>query len=195
MTSSSTPFLRAAFLVGVAFLSLDAAAQRVTLSGIDSKLNRLLAGPFNLNNHVTLTSNFSSASPCTQDRAYFRVDPSGVVDSDEFVVPAGHTLFVTDVSWQAFGAPTDFIVGRTLVMSLLSRSPSGTSRTVYFSPKIDITSANENGRLGNNESVTAGVLFNEGHKICASIGNFSQSGFAANTITSSVLRGFLVENQ
>ena len=195
MTSSSTPFLRVALVVAATLLSLNATAQRVSLSGIDAKLDRLLAGPFNLTNHVTLVSNFSTESACTQDRAYFRQNPAGDVDSNEFVVPAGHTLFITDISWQAFDNPTDFVVGRTLVMSLLSRSPSGLLRTVYYSPKIDITTANQNARPGNNESVTAGVLFNEGHTVCASIGNFSQSAFAANTITSSVLRGFLVENE
>lgn len=170
-----------------------AQANRVSLAGIDEKLDRILAGPFSSTTHVTLRTAFDTVSSCTRDRAYHRVNLDGTFDSSEFVVPADHTLFLTDISFGVADSPTDLFSGRTLRLELRAQNADGGNiQIVYYSPKVDLTSANNGGRPGANESLTAGIAIGAGRVVCAEVSNSSQSSTAFNTVQESVLRGFLV---
>jgi len=192
--------VRKALWVPLLALSLGvaspAAAQRTSLAGIEAKLDQLLAqGGGDLGNHVTLVDQFDADTVCPRDRSYVRLFPDGTTAPEEFIVPDGFLLVLHDISWQARDDPTAFVPGRTLRLVLIPTRPSGGStRAVYVSPKVEITSANENALLGANETLTAGVVFAAGTHVCASVGNNSQTGFASNTVSTSILRGFLVPN-
>lgn len=186
-----------AFLLGLGALLVvgpsPAHAQRVSLGGIDAKLDQILSGGAPVSGHVMLTAFSDAASFCSQDRGYRRVLPDGSLDSEEFLVPEGSTLILTDVSWRARPSPTSFTVGRTLSFRLLSVSPDGSSgASVYLSPPLSITPDNQTGRPGANETLVAGVAIGPGRHVCASVSSLSTSGFALNTLDESVLRGFLV---
>jgi hypothetical protein len=180
--------------LGLMLICTPAAAERVSLTGIDAKLDQLI-NPFDPNRHVTLRIHSSLDTVCSWDRAFFRVNLDGSLNADEFVVPAGLTLMLYDISWQAFDDPTTFSPGRTLRMALNTSTPTGSAaQTVYYSPKIDITADNQLGRLGASESVRAGVAVGEGRIICANVSSASQNAGASHTLTETVLRGILMEN-
>lgn len=181
-------------LLALTLASGPTAADRVSLNDIDSKLDRLL-GPSHPSNHVTLVSQPLNGTVCSSDTAYVRVNLDGTRDTTEFIVPAGYTLLLHDVSWQARELPTDFIAGRVLRLGLNASNPNGTaSQPVYYSPKVEITSANQSGLLGASESVTAGVAVGEGRIVCAVVVNSGQGTSSLNSVAESVLRGYLVEN-
>jgi hypothetical protein len=181
-------------LLGLMLICTPAAAERVSLAGMDAKLDQLL-NPFDPNRHVTLRAQGSQNTVCSWNRAFFQVNLDGTLGAAEFVVPAGFTLILYDFSWQAFDDPTTFTPGRTMRMALNTSTPTGSAtQTVYYSPKVDITTANQFGRLGASESVTAGVAIGEGRIICASVSSASQNAAASHTVTETVLRGILMEN-
>lgn len=181
-------------LLGLMLICTPAAAERVSLAGIDAKLDQLV-NPLDPNRHVTLRALSAQETVCSWDRAFLRVNLDGTLDADEFVVPAGFTLMLYDISWQAFDDPTTFSPGRTLRMALNTSTPSGSAaQTVYYSPKVDITTANQFGRPGASESVRAGVAVGEGRIVCASVSSAAQNAASSHTVSETVLRGILVEN-
>lgn len=187
--------LRIALLAALPLMLVDASAQRVSLSGIDAKLDQLVSGRFDPDSHVTLSLMAGDGTSCDDNLAYFRIGVDGIVAPDEFVVPAGHSLFITDVSWESFNSQSDRFTNSVLVMSLEAMDPNGDSAaTVYHSPKIRITSDLRNGRLGESEAVASGILFGAGRIVC---GSATTNQFFANpteTLQASILRGFLVPN-
>jgi hypothetical protein len=186
--------LCAALVVGLMLICTPAAAERVSLAGIDAKLDQLL-NPIDPNRHVTIRASVYPDTACGRDRAFLRVNLDGTLDPDEFVVPNGFTLMLYDISWQAFAIPTSFVAGRTLRLALNTSTPAGNAtQTVYFSPKIDITTTNQNSRPGASESLRAGVAIGEGRIVCANVSSSSQSGSSGHTVTEAVMRGILLEN-
>jgi hypothetical protein len=181
-------------LLGLMLICTPAAAERVSLAGMDAKLDQLV-NPFDPARHVTLRVQSAPDTACSWDRAFFRVNLDGTLDANEFVVPAGLTLMLYDFSWQANDDPTTFSPGHTLRMSLSTSTPAGgAAQTVYYSTKIDITADNQFGRLGASESVRAGVAVGEGRIICANVSSSSQNSGSSHTVLETVLRGILMEN-
>ncbi len=162
-------------LVPCFFLVTQPIEARVSLADINAKLDILLAqSSFDIANHVVLEAESNTATSCAFDRRYVRIAPDGTPSADEFVVPTGFTLLLTDIAWTAREAPLSFIVGRTLRLTLRSAQPSGFFiKTIYVSPSLTITAENENGRLGTSETLRSGVAVGEGRIVCPLVNNFS----------------------
>ena len=186
--TKTTP-VRTPLLMAALGMTAAASTDRVSLNGIDAKLDQLLAARLNVSNHVTLKSQQSDTSNCGYDRAYHRVNLDGTTDSTGFVVPANHTLLLYDIEWEASRHPTQFYVGWVLMLWLIAMNPNGLGgQYVYYSPKIENTTRNQNGKLGASDSVTAGVAVGAGRIVCAYVTNSSQSGTGVNRVSSSILR-------
>lgn len=150
--------------------------------------------PFSVDNHVMLKIEDSNTSSCVNDQAYRRLNLNGTLEPDEFVVPPGYALLITDISWSGIHGSATFVPGRVLQMLLTSRNPDGSNFVViYYSPKIEITEQNKNGRLGANENLTTGALVGPGRIVCSAVGNQSQQSSSTNSITNSILMGYLIE--
>lgn len=187
-------------LVGLmlAVISTPAAA-RVSLTEIDAKLDQLLAGQgggFDIDNHVQLRLIFSFiGAPCPQNAGYHRVSPSGALASQSFVVPRGKVLLVTDIQWSSVELPqAGFSAGRVLRMRLRSQLADGTdSRLVFISAPVEITAANNAGKLGTSETLRAGLAVGAGREICPSTLAEGLIGSSVHTPSTSFLRGILVD--
>ncbi len=150
--------------------------------------------PYSIENHVMLKIESSNTTSCVNDQAYRRINLNGSLDPNEFVVPAGYVLLITDVSWSGVHGSSTFVPGRVLQMLLTSRNPDGSNFVViYYSPKIEITELNKNGRLGANENLTTGAVVGPGRIVCSAVGNQSQLSSSTNSISNSILLGYLVE--
>ena len=168
---------------------------RVSLAGIDAKLDRLLAGPFTPASHVTLELRGLSTTVCPSGSGYVRLRLDGTRDTVEFDVPRNHTLFITDLSMTVADPSLDFIPGRMLTTDLRARNADGTEvRTVYLSSAVEITTNNENAVLYTRDVSVAGVAIGEGRYICANASTRSLMTLASHDVTNSILHGVLVAN-
>lgn len=201
MNSSNVKTLAPRFLiVATVLLAVSWAGPsmaRTSLSALEAKLDQLLAQTANIDpdDIVVLEADFDTVTTCSFDRRYVRLFSDGSVSNAEYVVPAGHTLVLTDIAWTASDGPTDFVIGRNLRMSLSMSLPNGAEKNlVYISPSLLITSSNQNTRLGTNETLRTGVPVAAGRILCPLAQNFSQSGSATNAVDHSLLRGILIRN-
>lgn len=201
--------LCAAFIVALTAALLFAAptqAQRPSINSLAADHDDILdaianlnggggngGGGFDMSNHVVLVNRLSPTTSCEFGQAYFRINPDGTQDLDEYQVPAGHTLILTDIKWQAKDGPTDFFVGRNLFLILTSQDVSGGQPLrVYISPPVLITTENENTLLGGSENLNAGVPVGAFRIICPEVFNRTQSAISTNLVFSTFLRGILV---
>jgi hypothetical protein len=83
-----------------------------------------------------------------------RVSPEGVPSGEQFVVPAGKVLVVTDLSWTAAGAATN--AGSAATFRILN-----TGQIVHLSTAI----IGGNGVAGASESMTSGIVFAPGSSV------------------------------
>ena len=83
-----------------------------------------------------------------------RVSPVGVPSGEQFVVPAGKVLVVTDLSWTAAGAATN--AGSAATFRILN-----TGQIVHVSTAI----IGGNGVAGASESMTSGIVFAPGSSV------------------------------
>ncbi|MEO1080947.1 MAG: hypothetical protein AAFY29_15425 [Pseudomonadota bacterium] len=169
----------------------DAEVLNDNFAALGSAIGKL---PYAIEDHVMLKIESSATSSCVNDQAYRRISLNGSLDPNEFVVPAGRVLLITDVSWSGVHGTATFVPGRVLQMLLTSRNPDGSNFVViYYSPKIEITEANKNGRLGANENLTTGAIVGPGRIVCSAVGNQSQQSSSTNSISNSILMGYLVD--
>ena len=175
--------------------STDYASARTSLVDLDNKLDALLAAsdedPADI---VVLSLSSVAGSPCSQGRGYRRVQLDGSTDPLEYVVPAGRILLIKEVHWRADDGPTNFVVNRQLYFNLVSAG-APFSTLVYAAPPVLITTSNQESLIGGNETLTTGVPFGPGRKVCASVLNQSQTGAALNRTNTSILRGVLVDQR
>ena len=194
-TSLATGFLLLC-LITLACWS-QAVQARASLSGIDAKLDALLAAQaIDLDKRVELVSVTSLNTICSRDRAYHRIYPDGSQDATEFVVPAGHTLVILEITWRAFVNPNTAFRGDASVRMTLSSSPPDVfqSSIFYYSPPFQMSPDNTLTRPGTSETLIMGTAVGEGRVICAGVASATQTFGAAHTIETSTLRGILVPN-
>jgi hypothetical protein len=169
-----------------ALLALPAASQ--------AGKTHLLQSPESL---VVLTSiSASGVDQCSSNwtnRVLARVQPDGSAGSEEFVVPAGFTLIVTDIDWTTMESPNNFSQGMVQYFSI--SLGGGTNPVVFRAPTIidaDIAAA---GITAGSVSLTTGFRVPPGVPICPTAGSHTSSLGATNTVTSLTLRGYLMKSK
>lgn len=191
MLKTTRPLLIA---LGVALLvPLVAWAGRVSLAGIDAKLDRLLEGPYVPARHVTLELVPGVPTVCGTSFAYVRSFLDGTQDSVEFAVPRNATLFITDISMRTVGSPSTFVGGRVLYTKLIAVESDGSGlREVFQSSPVVITTESSNGSLGTRDVSIAGVAISEGRRVCPQAISVGETSGGVNSVIRSVLHGVLV---
>lgn len=155
-------------------LAAGAADARVSLGSIDAKLDAILAqtaGP-DLSNHVTLTQSGTGVCDANSGgRAFRELFPDRTVATNEFVVPAGHTLLVTDVRWDAIKSPFGpFVQGEAVDYNLYTVEPDGSNQTApdpFFRSAPVNAGAGGPTRVGGRDALRAGTRVGENHALCS----------------------------
>ena len=145
-----------------------------------------------LANHVELLVR-GGVTACVRSRAFYRKGMDGVVNSEEFVVPDDYALLITDISWVATVAPTSFIPGRSLRLTLQDADPNGANiELAFISSPVEITVENQFALLGGTDSLHTGILIGSGRIVCPNVTNNNQTSFSSNLMAQGFLRGKLV---
>ena len=177
------------FLV-LALISTSAAAEPPTA-------NINVANIFDGDRHVVLMVQDNSGTSCFDEKAYHRVQLDGSVKPGEFVVPAGHTLLVTDASFETQYGPIPFNIGQGAHYVLVSQNPDGSNVVfLYRTDQILVTAANQLSRFIQTARIHGGVPVGEGRVLCAgSSANTQAGGTNARVRVGSTAIGTLLPNQ
>lgn len=118
------------------------------------------------------------------------IRPDGTVASQEFVVPPGQVLVVTDVDWRTHELPASFVQGRMHAFAICL----GPNNTTVFQTGtlIDADLATAGVWLGS-ASLTAGFQVGPGVAICPRSFSNTSSAFITNSVLEVILRGYLVK--
>ncbi len=176
-------------------LATSSVSARPSLSGIDAKLDQLIAGQNAVapTNVVTLLYNFNSQTACNGVFEYRIVERDGNVSNVEYEVPAGHTLFITDLQFVILDSTLR--AGPTLHFGLqLKRDGQLIGQPIYQAEPVSITTENLAGRIGISENVKTPVVVPEDTTLCAVASTQTSTGFATREVGASVLRGILLPN-
>ena len=107
-------------------------------------------------------------------------------------MPVGKVLLVTDVQWTARDGTTGLQPGWTIYYNLLSADATGSGPAIYTSAPVEITVANQEGRLGGAENMISGVTVGPGRRLCPNMFSTSQTQGGPNATDSSYVRGVLL---
>jgi len=144
--------------------------------------------------HITLEQASQPSTLCPGTRGFFERFPAGDLSSDEFRVPGGDLLVITDFTWSVNQLPTGFADTRTLETNLSSLFPGQLLRTVYRSKPINITALLEDhSRIGGGDHILSGVRVGTGRYICATSSSRGSNSFASHTVARAEIHGYLIK--
>ncbi|MGD2064168.1 MAG: hypothetical protein PVF51_11370 [Nitrospirota bacterium] len=146
-----------------------------------------------LQDHVTLVDRFEEDAHCGgtgsfRNRILVRMSPDGTTSTDEFEVPAGRNLVITDVTWRTSGLTTlgdPLSVGESLALQL----SVGNASVISTADTIDTAG----GRPGASVHLVSGVAVGPGAGLCPSAAELSPTGFFAVGLGSVVINGYLID--
>jgi hypothetical protein len=146
-----------------------------------------------LQDHVTLVDRFEADASCGatssfRNRILVRMSPDGTTSMDEFEVPAGRNLVITDVTWRTSGKTTTgdpLTVGNSLDLLLLV----GNASVISATDTIDTAT----GRPGASVHLVSGVAVGPGPKLCPSAAEVRPNGFTAVGLGAVVINGYLID--
>ncbi len=147
--------------------------------------------------HVTLDYRFDANNLCGNSRIFFQRSPNGTVASNHFRVPSGKFFIITDLVWEAApgaGSGGNFLAGRTLRVTVTSRTSNGLqNRLVFISSPINLTAelAGPN-QVGGSYHLIAGVRVGTGRVLCAGANSIHPSGGSAHSVRAAEIHGYLV---
>jgi hypothetical protein len=146
-----------------------------------------------LQDHVTLVALFEEDAHCGstasfRNRILVRMFPDGTTSMDEFEVPAGRNLVITDVTWRTSGMTTGndpLSVGESLDLQL----SVGNTSVISTTDTIDTAG----GRPGASVHLVSGVAVGPGAALCPSAAELSATGFTAVGLGPVVVNGYLID--
>jgi hypothetical protein len=146
---------------------------------------------------VVLTSiSASGVDQCNSywtDKVLARVQPDGSAGTEEFVVPAGSTLVVTDIDWVTGESPNNFSQGTVQYFAI--SLGGGFHPAVFRTATLIDASVAAAGVTAGSISLTTGFEVPPGVPICPTATSNTSSLVAANSVTSLILRGYLVKSK
>jgi len=156
----------------------------------DSELSHLGQ---HIQDHVTLIDTFQEDADCGlsssfRNRILVRMSPDGTASMDEFEVPVGRNLVITDVTWRTTGRTTlDALltVGNTLALVL----SVGNASVISTSDTIDTAG----GSPGASVHLVSGVAVGPGAELCPSAAELRPGGFTAVRLGQVVINGYLID--
>jgi hypothetical protein len=147
--------------------------------------------------HVVLTS--TSATGVDQcgsgwvDRVFAEVGPDGTVAAQEYVVPQGHVLVVTDVDWRTHEGSNSFVSGQLHLFSI-TLGPFPNPEVFEVATPVDATLAAA-GVAAGSASLTTGFRVHPGVPICPLAASITSGSGASNLVASVILRGYLLKSK
>jgi len=147
----------------------------------------------NFQRHVTLQLR-QGATQCFGGRGFFQRFPAGDLASEQFVVPGGNILVITDFTWEATRQPqASFIAGRMLKATLWSRFGAQANRLAYTAPAINVTpdlAGME--RIGGSSIIASGVQVGTGRSLCGFANSWAINSIG-HTLQAAEVSGYLIE--
>ena len=152
----------------------------------------------NISDHVVLRDGSLSGryvdvcqSASFQDRGLFRVFPDGSQASDQFTVPAGRRLVITDVEWTVSATSLGLPLKAGSTVRIRVRIGSGTTLTsVFLSETIPVEFAGTN--ISGSQQLTTGFVVAPNTAICPGTTEFSSGTVIAANLVEFVMRGYLI---
>ncbi len=136
-----------------------------------------------------------SRSSNEQDQlaAFYRRFAWGALSDNEFTVPNGKILIVTDYRWQVIPTPAGFAANSVLDSVLISRIGSESFRTMHTSSPVNLTTEYSTmNRLGGSDHITAGVPVGSGRYLCASASSKTATFTAFHSVVFAEINGYLI---
>lgn len=125
------------------------------------------------------------------NRVLAQVAPDGSVANQEYVVPPGYELVVTDLDWTTTESPSNFSQGTVQYFDVVLGAPPHPA-VFQAATTIDADLAAA-GTTRGNAALTTGFRVGPGVVICPSASTNTSYNSGANTVTSLAVRGYLVK--
>lgn len=176
--------LRTTAIILLGFIAMPASAQSV------GHLGQPILRHVNLNLVINRNPSVCSGLPIFRERL-----PNGEQLFDNFKVPGGQLLVITDVTWAGWLRTTQpFPEGGILTMTLSSSFGSQTIRNIYNASPINLTQDYAGMRLiGSSDSILAGLAVGSGRNLCMQAISYSPSGTLSQTMHSGSIQGYLIK--
>lgn len=151
--------------------------------------------------HVVLTGDDSAVgSPCLttswSDKIFVEVNNQGIKSSEEFLVPEGQNLVVTDVAWEIEEGSNTFVVGRQLKFSIYIDTFNLGTAVSFRGPSTMI----DNNLAAAEQwvdaySLTTGFRVGEGLRLCPTASSSGGGVSAAHPVKNITIQGYLIKSK
>jgi hypothetical protein len=136
----------------------------------------------------------TGATPCSPGYAFVQIPSDGSTSSgEEFVIPDGQALVITDVDWGVSAVPgLPFGAGRIIEFSLYTRP--NFERVFQTSATIDANMASA-GLWKGTTAMTTGVIIKPGATLCPTTQQSTTNSTITADVGSAKLRGYLIKSK
>jgi len=139
-------------------------------------------------------TNCSAVEP-VGNKEYRRLFPDGTQATEEFIVPAGKVLVITDFDVIVSNGVDAFDVGRTVISTILINPTQRVSTWYHSTEGVKITADNAGGPVAISENLGSGIVVGAGSFVCPQSFQMTGIGFNDARTENSVMRGYLMDAQ